>query len=68
MSRKIQPSPAPLTAFARSPEAFRAGRAASVAADSDPSRVENPHPEKSPDWHAWNAGWNSHWPFEDAKP
>ena len=46
--------------------AYRAGRAESIRTDSDPALCVCPYAEGSPEWMAFNRGWNSHDP--DAKP
>ena len=46
--------------------AYRAGFSESVRTDSNPALCVCPYPEGSPEWRAFNRGWNAHDP--DANP
>ena len=40
--------------------AYREGLNASIEADSDVAKAENPYPAGTHSWQCWHAGWNSH--------
>ena len=42
-------------------KAYREGYDASVRTNSNPKAAPNPYHVGTPDWRAWNLGWNNHY-------